>query len=76
MAEEAEVERCTAAGAKMIEIIKPYADRGKIYEKIRHAESLGLLDEPCRELRRAVYAVAEGTMSVDEAVESFGKLEG
>ena len=43
MAEEAEVERCAAAGARMIEIIKPYADRGKIYEKIRHAESLGLL---------------------------------
>ena len=41
-----------------------------------YAEALGLMDEPCRELRRAAYAVAEGTMSVDEAVESFGTLEG
>ena len=43
MADEAEVERCASAGAKMIEIIKPYADRELIYRKIRHAESLGLL---------------------------------
>ena len=43
MAEDAEVERCIATGAKMIEVIKPYADRERIYRKIRHAESLGLL---------------------------------
>ena len=43
MADEAEVERCAATGAKMVEIIKPYADRELIYRKIRHAESLGLL---------------------------------
>lgn len=43
MADDAEVERCTATGAKMVEIIKPYADRELIYRKIRHAESLGLL---------------------------------
>ena len=43
MAEEREVERCAATGARMIEIIKPYADRERIYRKIRHAEALGLL---------------------------------
>ena len=43
MAGDDEVERCAAKGAKMIEIIKPYADRDLIYRKIRHAESLGLL---------------------------------
>lgn len=43
MADDDEVERCAAKGAKMIEIIKPYADRDLIYRKIRHAESLGLL---------------------------------
>lgn len=43
MADDQEVERCAATGAKMIEIIKPYADRELIYRKIRHAESIGLL---------------------------------
>ena len=43
MAEEREVERCASTGARMIEIIKPYADRERIYRKIRHAEALGLL---------------------------------
>ena len=43
MANDDEVERCAAKGAKMIEIIKPYADRDLIYRKIRHAESIGLL---------------------------------
>ena len=43
MADDQEVERCAATGAKLIEIIKPYADRERIYRKIRHAESLGLL---------------------------------
>ena len=43
MADDDEVERCAAKGAKMIEIIKPYADRDLIYRKIRHAESIGLL---------------------------------
>ncbi len=43
MAEEAEVEMCVAAGARMIEIIKPYSDRDLIQKKIRHAEKLGLL---------------------------------
>ena len=43
MADEPEVERCASAGTDMIEIIKPYADRELIFEKIRHAEKLGLL---------------------------------
>ena len=43
MADEEEVEMCAATGAPMIEIIKPYSDRKLIFEKIRHAESLGLL---------------------------------
>ena len=43
MAEEAEIERLNAAGARMIEIIKPYADRDIIFKKIEHAQKLGLL---------------------------------
>ena len=43
MADDEEVERCASTGAKMVEIIKPYADRERIYQKIRHAEALGLL---------------------------------
>ena len=43
MASEAEIEALAATGATMIEIIKPYADRGEIARKIAHAEKLGLL---------------------------------
>ena len=43
MAEEEEIERLNSYGARMIEIIKPYADRDLIYKKIEHAEGLGLL---------------------------------
>jgi len=43
MAEEAEIEALAATGAKVIEIIKPYADRDIIYRKLKHAEALGLL---------------------------------
>lgn len=43
MAEEEEIERLAATGARMIEIIKPYADRDLIYRKLAHAERLGLL---------------------------------
>ena len=43
MAEEEEIARLAAAGARMIEIIKPYADREKIAKKIARAEALGLL---------------------------------
>ena len=43
MAEEEEIERLAGTGARMIEIIKPYADRELIRRKIRHAEDTGLL---------------------------------
>ena len=43
MADESEIDRLAGAGAKMIEIIKPYADREIIRRKIRHAEERGLL---------------------------------
>ena len=43
MASDEVVERFTDMGARMIEIIKPYADREKIYRKIEHAEKRGLL---------------------------------
>ena len=43
MAHEEEIERLAATGARMIEIIKPYADRDLIYRKIEHAQGLGLL---------------------------------
>lgn len=43
MAADGEIERLAAAGARMIEIIKPYRDREAIYRKLRHAEQIGLL---------------------------------
>ena len=43
MATKEEIERLNATGARLIEIIKPYADRDMIYDKIKHAEGLGLL---------------------------------
>ena len=43
MGPDAEIERLAAAGAPMIEIIKPYRDREAIYRKLRHAEQIGLL---------------------------------
>lgn len=43
MAPDEEIERLAATGSRMIEIIKPYTDRDKIYAKIEHAEKLGLL---------------------------------
>ena len=43
MADEAEIERLAATGTRMIEIIKPYADRDLIFRKIEHAQALGLL---------------------------------
>lgn len=38
-----ELERMIATGASVIKIIKPYADRESIYDKIRHAEEHGAL---------------------------------
>ena len=43
MAEEDEIEMMAETGVSLIEIIKPYEDREKIWKKIRHAEKLGLL---------------------------------
>ena len=43
MTEESDIESLCATGARMIEIIKPYADRDRIYAKIEHAERIGLL---------------------------------
>ena len=43
MAPEEEIEMLAETGARMIEIIKPYTDREKIFRKIAHAEQKGLL---------------------------------
>ncbi len=43
MAENSEIDALAATGARVIEIIKPYTDREKIFAKLRHAEKLGLL---------------------------------
>lgn len=43
MAPDEDIERFVSLGARMIEIIKPYEDRDRIYKKIEHAEKLGLL---------------------------------
>ena len=43
MAPDEEIDRLARTGARMIEIIKPYADRDKIFRKIEFAEKLGLL---------------------------------
>ena len=43
MAEDEEIGRLAATGARMIEIIKPYRDRELIRKKIAFAEELGLL---------------------------------
>ncbi len=43
MAEDDEIDRLAATGARMIEIIKPYSNRDLIFSKIKHAESKKLL---------------------------------
>ena len=43
MAEDDEIARLADTGARMIEIIKPYADRERVFDKIAAAEKLGLL---------------------------------
>ena len=43
MAPEEEIQRLASTGARLIEIIKPYTDRDKIYKKIETAEKLGHL---------------------------------
>lgn len=41
-----------------------------------YTESVGLLDAPVVQIRKAAYAVAEGTMTIDEAIENFGSIPG
>ena len=43
MADQEEIDRLSGTGARMIEIIKPYADRDLIYKKLTHAQELGHL---------------------------------
>ena len=43
MAPDEEIEALSGTGARMIEIIKPYTDRDKIFRKIEFAQKLGLL---------------------------------
>ena len=43
MGAKEELESMVNTGADVIKIIKPYADRGSIREKIRHAEEMGCL---------------------------------
>ena len=43
MGPKEEIEALASTGARMIEIIKPYADRQKIFDRIRQAEQLKLL---------------------------------
>ena len=43
MGAKEELEGMIATGASVIKIIKPYADRESVYEKIRHAEEIGCL---------------------------------
>lgn len=43
MGSKDELERMVKTGAQVIKIIKPYADRESVYDKIRHAEEIGCL---------------------------------
>ena len=64
MGAKEELESMLATGASVIKIIKPYADRQSIYEKIRHAEEHGALavgiDTDHAFDRRHGYDVIEG----------------
>ncbi len=59
-----ELERMVDTGASVIKIIKPYADRESVYDKIRHAEEIGCLavgiDTDHAFDRRHGYDVIEG----------------
>ena len=58
-----ELERMVATGAQVIKIIKPYADRDSVYDKIRHAEEIGCLGvgiDTDHALSRGGYDVIEG----------------
>ena len=43
MGDPAELEDILATGAPTIKIVKPYADRGLVFERLRHAERAGAL---------------------------------
>ncbi len=43
MGPQDELERMVNTGASVVKIIKPYADRESVYQKIRHAEEIGCL---------------------------------
>ena len=50
-----------------------YAAFGAIPEsRILSPEEFGLTDDAVKQLRQAVYGVATGTMTIDEAVNGFG----
>lgn len=58
-----ELERMVATGAQVIKIIKPYADRDSVYDKIRHAEAIGCLAvgiDTDHAFSRSGYDVVEG----------------
>ena len=59
-----ELERMVATGASVVKIIKPYADRESVYDKIRHAEETGCvavgIDTDHAFDRRHGYDVIEG----------------
>jgi len=53
-----------------------YAAFGTIPEKkVLSPEEFGLIDDAVKQLRQAVYAVARGTMSVDEAIAAYGSFD-
>lgn len=43
MGDEDELEEILATGAKTVKIVKPYADRALVYQKIAHAQACGAL---------------------------------
>lgn len=59
-----ELKRMVATGASVVKIIKPYADRESVYDKIRHAEEIGCvavgIDTDHAFDRRHGYDVIEG----------------
>ncbi len=53
-----------------------YAAFGEIPEsRIVSPEEFGLIDDAVKQLRQAVYNVATGTMTIDEAVAGYGSFE-
>ncbi|MBP3636455.1 MAG: alpha-hydroxy-acid oxidizing protein [Clostridia bacterium] len=73
-----ELERMVATGADVIKIIKPYADRDSVREKIRHAEEQGCLavgiDTDHAFDRRHGYDVIEGMPMFPMTTKEIGEL--